>query len=411
MATNLPPPESSGTTARSTANVPVDKPSPPPPAGLSGVTLPDWLRRFWPAPLSIDHKERVRMLVGIVLAVGMVALCAHFWGLLHRPGLWMVASLAASSVLVIGLPSSPLAQPWSVFGGSLISAAVGVLVGHWVPNLIGAAALAVGIAVTLMLFLRCLHPPGASLALLAVLEPATHNGQYLAFILFDVTLLVVIGIVYNRLTGRTYPHEKLAESVAKATSQGHASPFTEADLDAALKQHNRVLDISRSDLESLLQHAAKAAFQRTLGELRCEDIMSTPVHAVKESATLTEAWELMRANGVKALPVFDAQQAVVGIVTTTDLLQQQYAVEPVEGLGQKLRSLIPWKGAKKAQNVGALMSAPVQVAQLDQPVMDLVPLFSVKGRRHIPIVNSENRLVGIISQTDVIKTLASALTP
>lgn len=364
-----------------------------------------------PAPVQVDRKERLRMLLGIVLAVGIIAICAQLWGLLHPPGLWMVASLAASSVLVIGLPSSPLAQPWAVVAGSVVSAAIGVVVAHFVSPLILAAALAVGLAVGVMLLLRSLHPPGASLALLAVLEPATHTGRYLGFVLFDVLLLVLIGIVYNRLTGRAYPHEKPAEKTAAATAGGKHSPFTTADLDAALKSYNGVLDISRGDLERLMEHAAKAAFQRTLGDLRCRHIMSSPVHAIDESASLAEGWALMQEHAVKALPVVDAEQAVIGIITTTDLLYHEFAPEEKAGLGQRLRSLISRRGAKKAQHIGAVMSSPVQVAGMDQHVMDLVPMFSAKGRRHVPIVDDENRLIGIISQTDVIKTLADALTP
>ncbi|QIL79480.1 CBS domain-containing protein [Diaphorobacter sp. HDW4A] len=399
--TSVPPTQPTSASARTPETGPLSE--------GSRLSAADWLRRFWPAPLSIDRKERVRMLGGITLCVGSIAAIAQLWGLLHPPGLWMVASLAASSVLVIALPSSPLAQPWSVFGGSVMSAAVGVLIAQLVPQLVLAAVVAVGAAVALMLMLRCLHPPGASLALLAVLEPATHTGRYLGFVLFDVVLLLIVGIVYNRMTGRAYPPPKLAESVSKAASQGKPSPFIEADLDAALKSHNGVIDISRSDLESLLQHAAKAAFQRTLGDLRCDAIMSSPVHAIKEDASLSEGWELMQEQSVKALPVIDENQTVIGIVTTTDLLHQQFAQEQGEGLGWKLRALIPWRGAKKAQTIGSLMSSPVQVARIDQHVMDLVPMFSAKGRRHVPIVNDENRLVGIISQTDVIKTLANAL--
>ena len=349
------------------------------------------------------------MLGGIVLCVGMTAAMAHLWGLLHPPGIWMVASLAASSVLVIGLPSSPLAQPWSVFGGSVLSATIGVLVAQLVPQLVVGAVVAVGVAVLVMLLLRCLHPPGASLALLAVLEPATHTGRYLGFVLFDVVVLLIVGILYNRLTGRAYPPAKLAETASKAASHGKPSPFTEADLDAALKSYNGVIDISRSDLERLLQHAAKAAFQRTMGDLRCDAIMSSPVHAIHESASLAEGWARMQQHAVKALPVIDDSQSVIGIVTTTDLLHQQFAQEQGEGLGKKLRALIPWRGAKQAQTIGSVMSSPVQVARMEQHVMDLVPMFSAKGRRHVPIVNDENRLVGIISQTDVIKTLAGTL--
>ncbi|WP_226858417.1 CBS domain-containing protein [Diaphorobacter aerolatus] len=139
--------------------------------------------------------------------------------------------------------------------------------------------------------------------------------------------------------------------------------------------------------------------------------MSTPVHFIRDNASLSEGWTMMSSHSIKALPVVDEQQAVVGIVTATDLMQQQFGQEPAEGFGKKLRALIPWKGARKAQTIGALMSAPVQVARMDQQVMDLVPMFSERGRRHIPIVNHEHRLVGIISQTDMLRTLAHALTP
>ncbi|MNL81768.1 CBS domain protein [compost metagenome] len=38
--------------------------------------------------------------------------------------------------------------------------------------------------------------------------------------------------------------------------------------------------------------------------------------------------------------------------------------------------------------------------------MDLVPLFSHGGHHHIPIVDPEARLVGVITQTDLVRTLA-----
>jgi len=44
-----------------------------------------------------------------------------------------------------------------------------------------------------------------------------------------------------------------------------------------------------------------------------------------------------------------------------------------------------------------------------QHAMDLVPLFSQGGHHHIPIVESEGRLVGVITQTDLVRTLAAAV--
>jgi CBS domain-containing membrane protein len=56
--------------------------------------------------------------------------------------------------------------------------------------------------------------------------------------------------------------------------------------------------------------------------------------------------------------------------------------------------------------VGEIMSHPVQVARTDQHAMDLVPLFSHGGHHHIPIVDAGERLVGVITQTDLVRTLA-----
>jgi CBS domain-containing membrane protein len=58
--------------------------------------------------------------------------------------------------------------------------------------------------------------------------------------------------------------------------------------------------------------------------------------------------------------------------------------------------------------VGEIMSLPVQVARVGQHAMDLVPLFSQGGYHHIPIVDGGGHLVGIITQTDLVRTLALA---
>jgi len=102
-----------------------------------------------------------------------------------------------------------------------------------------------------------------------------------------------------------------------AASQGG---FTASDVDAALAHYNQVLDVSRADLEGLLHLAGRAAFQRTLGELRCADIMSRPPYAVEAGVSFKEAWALMRRKQITALPVVDAQRPVIGIVTVEAFL-------------------------------------------------------------------------------------------
>lgn len=340
------------------------------------------------------------MACGAALGVALAALLGRWWALvLGVDGPWMVASFGASAVLVFGLPASPLAQPWPVLAGSTLSALVGALCAWLVPDPAWGGALAVGLALALMVQLRCLHPPGGAMALLVVLNHG--GGVHLAVfpVLVNVLVLLAVAVVYNTLTGRSYPHPQ--------RSKAAAGGFSTADMDAALAHYNQVLDISRSDLEGLLHQVGRAAFQRTLGELRCSDIMSNPPFAVEQGVALQDAWALLRREQIKALPVVDGERQVVGIVTVADFMRL-VNLDVREGLGQRLRTLVMGRGKNPTQ-VNGIMSAPVQVAQASQHVMDLVPLFSHGGHHHIPIVDPQQRLVGIITQTDLVRALARAI--
>ncbi len=81
----------------------------------------------------------------------------------------IIASMGAGSVLLFAASDSPLSQPWPAIGGHLFSAYVGVACARWVPELWLAAAMAVGLAVVVMHYTRCLHPPGGATALVAVI--------------------------------------------------------------------------------------------------------------------------------------------------------------------------------------------------------------------------------------------------
>ena len=158
-------------------------------------------------------------------------------------------------------------------------------------------------------------------------------------------MLVLVGIAYNNATGRSYTHPQRPQRDDRAVGAGQ---FSTADLDAALAHYNQVLDISRADLAGLLHMAGRAAFQRTLGELRCADIMSRPPMAVEPGVALKEAWTMMRREQIKALPVVDAQGAVLGIVTVADFVRLA-SLDTHEGLGQRLRTLIRGRSGRPSR--------------------------------------------------------------
>ena len=55
--------------------------------------------------------------------------------------------------------------------------------------------------------------------------------------------------------------------------------------------------------------------------------------------------------------------------------------------------------------VDELMTPEVVTVSPAQPVVDLVPLFSDRGRHHVPVVDAAGTVVGMLSQSDLIAAL------
>lgn len=367
------------------------------------------LRALWPSPLAIDSREKWRACCGAALGILLVASVVSLW--LHDGfamqhtllSLAIVAPIGASAVLVFALPSSPLAQPWAVVGGNTLSALAGIACAKWIPDATLAAAIAVSLAIALMLAARCLHPPGGAAALLMVVTGCDQFAYAWNPVLIDSLLLVLAGVVYNNLTRRPWPH------LQQPAKPSRASRFTAGDLDAALAHYNQVLDISRDDLQALLERAEASAYQRKLGEMSCAQVMSKGPIVARQEMPLRDAWALMRKHRIKALPVVDRQQHLLGIVTVADFMQQ-IDLDAHEGVGWHLRALLrQTRGKAPATIVGEIMTRTVRVSSADRLLTELVPVFSENGHRHIPIIDAERRLVGIITQSDLIKALYGAV--
>ena len=80
--------------------------------------------RLWPHPLAVGKKEILLSSVGAGLGLMIAGWISHF--VLGEVNLWFIAPMGASAVLLFGVPNSPLAQPWSIVGGNMSAAAVGV---------------------------------------------------------------------------------------------------------------------------------------------------------------------------------------------------------------------------------------------------------------------------------------------
>ncbi|EIF28419.1 CBS-domain-containing membrane protein [Burkholderia sp. Ch1-1] len=364
-----------------------------------------WLARRAPPPIALAWKERLRSCVGALVGIAFTGAVTHL--LLGSSGNipLLVAPMGASAVLLFAVPASPLAQPWSIIGGNLVSATVGVACASWVGDPLHAAPLAVAAAICAMFALRCVHPPSGAVALTAVLGgPAVHSLGY-RFVLEPIALqsaaLLGAAIVYHAVTGHRYPHS--ARQIA-SESDPAAQPrpgFTRADLDAVLKRQSELLDIAPDDLESLLRALQLQTYARSFDELTCASIMSHGVITVSAHTRAATAWSILQRHGVKALPVTNEERHVVGIITRADLGGGR---QP--GVLARLRHLLLGLRRASEPTVGTLMTIHVRTVDTTTPIADLVPLFADFGHHHIPVLDSRTRqLAGMVTQANLIAGL------
>lgn len=154
----------------------------------------------------VNWMERIRAVVGAFIGLVLVFFAAKFLGELSGIDEWLMASLGASALLVFALPGSPMAQPWAVIAGNTISALVGVSCSHLLGSSLLALSVAAALSILGMFLLRCLHPPAAAVALIAVLGHIL-NYRYAFFpVMIDSILLILAGALYSNLTGKTYPN-------------------------------------------------------------------------------------------------------------------------------------------------------------------------------------------------------------
>ena len=88
-----------------------------------------WFKGFIPEPIPIGVREHFLGSLGALIGLFFTAWISHL--ALGSSNPWFIAPMGASAVLLFAVPSSPLAQPWSIVGGNLIAATIGVTCAKW----------------------------------------------------------------------------------------------------------------------------------------------------------------------------------------------------------------------------------------------------------------------------------------
>lgn len=227
-----------------------------------------WIEK-WQKKLGIKvnqtgHVEKWLSGIGGLVSILAVIMVSRIFADMYKIDDLVVASMGATAVLLFAVPHGPLSQPWPVIGGHTLSAIVGVASALWIPDMLLAAAVAVALAIGLMHYLRCLHPPGGATALTAVVGGERFHSLGFHYVVTPVLLgaitMVITAVLFNYFfSWRRYPAVLATKGKSRKQSDAESTDasdrITRHDMEKALKSMNRVIDISGHDLEEIYRMA------------------------------------------------------------------------------------------------------------------------------------------------------------
>jgi CBS domain-containing protein len=143
------------------------------------------------------------------------------------------------------------------------------------------------------------------------------------------------------------------------------------------------------------------------------DIMTKKVITVEKGTPVHEIYRLFLKNNIMGVPVIDKDKKVIGIVTERDLAVRAEEVDTpasVNLLGSiiYLGDMTRYNEMLKKQ-LGQLavdvMTSPVKTLPEDTPLAEILLLMDKDHINRIPIVDSADKLTGIVTRTDIIREL------
>ena len=120
-------------------------------------------------------------------------------------GFWLMFSFGSTTLIVLIFYESEFAQPSNIFFGHLLGIIIGILFNEFFGISFITLGLSVGTTVSLMMYLKKIHPPAAANPLIALFADVSLN--YIIFpVLVGSVVIIILSILINKLLlKRDYP--------------------------------------------------------------------------------------------------------------------------------------------------------------------------------------------------------------
>jgi CBS domain-containing protein len=138
-----------------------------------------------------------------------------------------------------------------------------------------------------------------------------------------------------------------------------------------------------------------------------KDVMTAEVVSVRKYDDINHVIQKVSELNVGGLPVVDNENHVVGIISEADILSAM-GLEKEQTFRDILKHLVgeSLPERKLGDIVGDIMTFPVVTVRFDEDISVAAQAMHEKRIRRIPVIDGENRLMGIVSRRDIIRAIS-----
>ncbi|SHO50434.1 CBS domain-containing protein [Desulfopila aestuarii] len=190
------------------------------------------------------------------------------------------------------------------------------------------------------------------------------------------------------------------------TGLANQPELSDEDVYAAMKDIEGYLDISMRDFRELYSHAIRHARQRLLTSTLIKDIMTRDVVHVAAGTTFEGVIQAMASRSISGLPVIDAREKVVGVVSEKDIFSRLEGDQNASFwkiLGNCLNCNRCLMRSLMTVTAGDIMSTPAVTIGATESAHAALQLFSLRKINRLPVVDTDGLLVGIVTRTNLLQ--------
>lgn len=142
-----------------------------------------------------------------------------------------------------------------------------------------------------------------------------------------------------------------------------------------------------------VKYDGRCVFDVSIESVTVASVMTRVVKTVKESQTVKEVAKIMMDNDIGSV-VITTGDTLAGIITEKDIVKAVGATRPVT-LQTQVRDI---------------MSRPVITISAQSSLKDAIQTMQTKGIRRLPVIDYNNKMIGIITDSDIFRAIIKSQT-